>query len=78
MSSAALASESRQAWKQFYAGNDAPLMFGTDRPADLFADHGWQPTLLSYGELAEQFGRSWPSQDDQGPPGWIISATLAV
>jgi methyltransferase (TIGR00027 family) len=78
MSSAMLASESRQTWKQFYADSDAPLKFGADRPADLLAEHGWQPTLHSYSELAEQLGRSWPSQADQWPRGAIISATLAV
>jgi O-methyltransferase involved in polyketide biosynthesis len=78
LSSATLASESRRAWKQFYAGNNAPLKFGTDRPDDLLAEHGWQPTLHSYGELAEQLGRSWPSRVDRGPGGSIISATLAL
>jgi methyltransferase (TIGR00027 family) len=78
ISSAVLASESRRAWKQFYAGSKAPLKFATDHPADLLAAHGWQPTLHSYGELAGQFGRTWPPQDDQWPRSSIITATLAV
>jgi hypothetical protein len=77
MSSAMLTAESLQAWTESYAEADAPFVFGTDRPAELLAQHRWRPTLHTYDEVAESLRRSWPSPPDSTPRAMIITATLA-
>jgi methyltransferase (TIGR00027 family) len=77
LSSAVLASDSLPEWSPSYDEADAPLVYGTDRPADLLAKHGWKPTLHWYRDVAEDVGRRWPSAGDSVPPGTLITATSA-
>jgi len=68
---------SSQECSQCRAEAEAQLAFGTDRPADLLAKHGWTPTLHWYRDIAEDLGRRWPSTDDLVLRGTIITATPA-
>lgn len=56
---------------------DAPLAFGTDRPADLLAKHGWKPTLHWYRDVAQDLGRRRPSLDESVARSTVITATYA-
>ncbi len=77
MSAAMLADESRQAWVEAYADAGAPFVFAADRPAELLAQHGWEPTLHTYPDVADRFGRPWQFPPAPGPQSVIITATLA-
>jgi methyltransferase (TIGR00027 family) len=78
MSSAMLADESRQAWVESYADAGAPFVFAADSPAELLAQHGWEPTLHAYPDISRRLGRPWQFPAVPGPPSAIITATLAV
>jgi methyltransferase (TIGR00027 family) len=78
MSAAMLSNELLGAWVQSYKDAGAPFLFSTDRPAELFAQHGWEPTLLTYPELSARFGRPWPFPVLAGAQSYIVTATLAT
>jgi methyltransferase (TIGR00027 family) len=78
MSAAMLSNELLGAWVQSYTDAGAPFLFSTDRPAELFAQHGWEPTLLTYPELSARFGRPWPFPVLAGAQSYIVTATLAT
>jgi methyltransferase (TIGR00027 family) len=77
MSSAMLGHESRQAWVESYADAGAPFVFAADRPAELLAQHAWEPTLHAYPDVARRLGRPWQFPAAPGPQSMIITATLA-
>jgi methyltransferase (TIGR00027 family) len=76
MAAEMLAAESVRAWTRFMADAGAPLVFGTDSPAELLAERGWQPTLHSYSDVAADLGRSWAPPSAPAPGGMIITATV--
>lgn len=78
MSATMLADESRRTWAASYADAGAPFVFGSDRPAQLLAEHGWEPTLHRYPDVAGRLGRPWQFPTVLGPQNVIITATPAA
>jgi methyltransferase (TIGR00027 family) len=75
MPRATLDADSTREWINLYEEAGAPFMFGTDGPAELLAEHGWQPSLHSYEDIARELQRSWPFAPGPEPRGSVITAS---
>ena len=73
MSATFLSDPSREAWLKFYEEAGAALTFGVNDPARLLEEHGWEPMLHGYPEIARALGRRWPSPPEQGAVNAVIT-----
>lgn len=65
-------------FRELMEGWGAPWRWGTDRPEDLLAPHGWQVRAVPPGGCGANFGRwPWPvpPREESAPTAFFVTAT---